>query len=64
MNRWLHDCGVCLNRLKGGGDLDMSCDAIGKYLVIPFLAQLWVSLKTADGKARQVLQSGTLAVAA
>ena len=40
---------------KVGGNSDTHCDAIGKYLIIPFLAQLLVSVKTADSKAQQVL---------
>lgn len=37
-----------------GGNLDMYYEARGKYLIIPFLAQLLVSVKTADSKAGQV----------
>lgn len=37
-----------------GGSLDTHYDAIGKYLIIPFLARLLVSVKT-DSKAQQVL---------
>lgn len=36
-----------------GGNLDTHCDAIGKYLIILLLAQLLVSVKTADSKAQQ-----------
>lgn len=38
-----------------GGSLDTHYDVIGKCLIIPFLAQLLVSGKTADSKAQQVL---------
>ena len=38
-----------------GGRLDPHDDAIGKYLIIPFLAQHSVSVKSADSKAQQVL---------
>lgn len=40
---------------KVGGNLDTHYDAIGNYLTVPFLAQLFLSVKTADSKAQQVL---------
>lgn len=33
-----------------GGHVDVSSDAIGKYLITPFGAQLLVSVKTAESK--------------
>lgn len=36
-----------------GGNLNTHCDAIGKCLIIPFLAQLLVSVNTTDSKAQQ-----------
>lgn len=35
------------------GNLDTHCDAIGKYLIIPLLAQLLVSVKTETKQAQQ-----------
>jgi hypothetical protein len=48
---------------KLGGNLDMHYDAVGKYLIILLLAQLLVSVTTADRKAQQVLQSSSLNIA-
>lgn len=41
----------------------MCSDAIGKYLIIPSGAQLLVSVKTAESKAQQFLQSIFLHIA-
>jgi hypothetical protein len=41
----------------------MHYDAVGKYLIILLLAQLLVSVTTADRKAQQVLQSSSLNIA-